>query len=509
MTNDFPNEPVSCCETCDFVLRIGIFFDGTLNNATNISHQRGKGFREEADDSYKSDYTNVWKLHKVYPRLHSQRTIKGERYIFGNFYIEGVGTDDLEDDDGWDSATGSWTTGIIAKTKKGGAAAWGFVDAYANCNIRRIELDIFGFSRGAATARHFANLIKKLDGIHTVSTFQAKDYGRRPRGWERKLEPTDAMRGPKRTLNQQRRYLYSVFSEIPTQIKFIGLFDTVPSVISSAIDHTAQNDDNGVVMTDLPPGIATEKVIHLTALNEQRGNFGLKSVLSNPVACDLPEVNEEGNHLEECMYGAHSDIGGGYVSKETKMELGTAESAAEKALEKGWIGEHVSKSCTSETSISPNFLMPTQNTTETCIIEGENGRIIRTREIIDNGYTTPIEEYETKMERDHVDGRYARIPLQKMHDYAVANTVPFKSLDPDKNPNDSQFLRDQVDLPEDLQSIRDKLMVHKEISSEELELLYKDYLHHSDNEKSIRFLPFITPHARHESGKRLIFPNKS
>ncbi|SQC93683.1 Uncharacterized conserved protein (DUF2235) [Cedecea neteri] len=62
--------------------------------------------------------------------------------------------------------TGQGDTGVVGKTDKAVAALaagiQGYLDRHADarsCTIKELKFDIFGFSRGAAAARHFANRV--------------------------------------------------------------------------------------------------------------------------------------------------------------------------------------------------------------------------------------------------------------------------------------------------------------------------------------------------------------
>ncbi|MBE8345801.1 type VI secretion system tube protein Hcp, partial [Leptospira interrogans serovar Pomona] len=61
-------------------------------------------------------------------------------------------------------------TGVVRKTDKAVAALAVAVDGYLakysdarSCVIKELQFDIFGFSRGAAAARHFANRVFSQD----------------------------------------------------------------------------------------------------------------------------------------------------------------------------------------------------------------------------------------------------------------------------------------------------------------------------------------------------------
>ncbi|MBC0854568.1 T6SS phospholipase effector Tle1-like catalytic domain-containing protein, partial [Pantoea stewartii] len=127
--------------------------------------------------------------------------------------------------------------------------------------------DIFGFSRGAAAARHFANRIQSEDPAIISAIRQAM---------------TD-----------------TTFKGSPAgKTRFIGIFDTVAAIGTPVNGLNPHSADTGDVKLTLRPGVA-EKVFHITAANECRFNFALNSV--KPA---WPEL---------ALPGAHSDIGGGYL----------------------------------------------------------------------------------------------------------------------------------------------------------------------------------------------------
>jgi len=127
------------------------------------------------------------------------------------------------------------------------------------------EIDIIGFSRGAATAREFANRI----------------YDKHP----------------------------------CAKIRFLGLFDTV-----AQIDTPDMYNSNYGVRLDIPPNV--EYVAHAIARNERRTLFPLTSIVAAYGGYSYGVPNEYGpsdfrvsrgdRYWEQPFSGAHSDVGGGY-----------------------------------------------------------------------------------------------------------------------------------------------------------------------------------------------------
>jgi hypothetical protein len=136
-----------------------------------------------------------------------------------------------------------------------------YVRKGAKYHIRRIRLSVFGFSRGAASARAFVNrLVNTLPGT---------------------------------------------IGSIKYEIDFLGLFDTVASVgiagiIPGAEGHMAWADGDAMVI----PERAVKRCVHLVSAHEVRRSFPLDSISKGEA---LP-----GNSKEIVYPGVHSDVGGGY-----------------------------------------------------------------------------------------------------------------------------------------------------------------------------------------------------
>lgn len=161
-------------------LRIGVFFDGTGNNAGNSAIgaqcrasdiglgeveaqavvQRCEAHHLDPDSSYGNDVSNIWRLYELYrdePVPKDSRTPSILRV-----YVTGAGTTTGEKDSLFPGqALGRGDTGVLAKVDEGFSLITQALDTFQQANpgssLGTLELDIFGFSRGAAAARHFAN----------------------------------------------------------------------------------------------------------------------------------------------------------------------------------------------------------------------------------------------------------------------------------------------------------------------------------------------------------------
>jgi len=282
----------------DITLTIGVFFDGTGNNAINTDNmmkaciaeryqlddidagailgqcaREGMGVSGVGATSYLGYYTNVHWLRTLYKQTISTSDSDVQKAI----YIDGIGTEAGKPDSMIGQGLGISDTGVIAKTDKAiKFLAKHISDTIGDIKskqtdyeivIKSLQFDIFGFSRGSAASRHFANRIHSEDPAILTAI-------------------RDGLQG-------------TTFEGAPTgKIRFIGIFDTVAAIGTPFNGLNPHSADTGEVKLVLRPGVA-EKVFHITAANECRFNFALNSV--KPA---WPEL---------ALPGAHSDIGGGYL----------------------------------------------------------------------------------------------------------------------------------------------------------------------------------------------------
>lgn len=282
----------------EITLTIGVFFDGTGNNANNSGARQAacsgehfgmnnaeatsgleqclrlnQGVSGTAAGSYIGYYSNVHWLHALYSTDFPSSIEQGQYAV----YIEGIGTEDGAGDSTYGMGTGRGDTGVVKKTDRAIAAlAAAIKDYLAKPSevdagiVRQLQFDIFGFSRGAAAARHFANRVFSQDRA-IISAI--------------KMGLGDVE-----------------FSGTPGgKTRFLGIFDTVAAIGTPVNGLNPHSADTGEVNVVLRPGVA-EKVFHITAQHECRFNFALNSV--KPA---WPEL---------ALPGAHSDIGGGYNPEE-------------------------------------------------------------------------------------------------------------------------------------------------------------------------------------------------
>lgn len=239
-------------------IHIGVFFDGTWNNEANAVE--GARLRELGEDpggflrnSRAISLTHPSALRNHYPTFDalSAPDEEGIHNLFARTYISGVGTRDGYRDGLFSGITGNGFRSIESKL----AVAKGNVEAAIArlsraCPSVEIVLDLFGFSRGAATARIFANRIR--EGI------------------------------------------------IPgARVRHMGLFDTVGAF---GLAQWEWDDFQYNFNTNIGPDTA-DTVVHLTAHHEIRENFVLSSILEEG-------GRSSATRTEIALPGVHGTLGG-------------------------------------------------------------------------------------------------------------------------------------------------------------------------------------------------------
>ncbi|STZ00721.1 Uncharacterized conserved protein [Moraxella lacunata] len=268
------------------IVTVNLFFDGTKNNYYNIRDRanfpRETLYKPKDYESYLNNYSNVANLY----RFIKKETVPNNVL---NIYVEGIGTENAvlnqnnqlvssgKADSTQGFAYGSGDTGVKTRAKE---ACEKIVEMAKAKKIRanHLRINLFGFSRGAATARHFMHLIKTKPQLLS--------------GWNLKA--------------RQIRF------------GFVGLFDTVSSFHDFDWKSVAKrggggvanpnfNDDVGELGLDFRALDADDKkitkIIHIMAMDEYRQYFSVTSI-------DSAIKGKYG--IEVLLNGAHSDIGGGY-----------------------------------------------------------------------------------------------------------------------------------------------------------------------------------------------------
>lgn len=236
------------------ILTVHVFFDGTGNNRFNTaSHRENSKTSPKGSVSYENYYSNIALLFMAMQEFNNVKKL----------YIQGSGTEKGKKDDSFGLGFARSSTGRIARVEQ---AINSLNKLVGNIDRGNVILNVYGFSRGAAWARHFCWLLKSAS--------------------------------------------YKSWSKC--KINFVGIFDTVSS---DTIEHYNDVKELGL---DIGSPQKINYIAHFTAQNDYREHFPLTPIHG---------AIKDGIGFECSLPGAHSDIGGGYseIAKEESRFLGFKE----------------------------------------------------------------------------------------------------------------------------------------------------------------------------------------
>jgi hypothetical protein len=336
-----PEEQEKKVKKTKLKIRFSLFFDGTLNNRSNIDEREQfelgtttKTYKTEGDggnNSYDNGRTNI-----AIMEPHIEEVQDPYNFAF-KIYIEGQGTFNTGDEnergflDGkkGDStvgyAGGSGASGVAKRAKKGYKKAMMELNEFlgdkdpADWEIEKVDIDVFGFSRGAATARYAISLMLEDEDRPIMDYLSGKHY--------------------------------SPLTKETVEVKLAGLYDTVVSVNGSQYSYWA---DNKLKQQSVK---LAKKTLHLAAAEEHRVDFPLHHIKS---------AKDAGTGREYFLPGVHSDVGGSYNLANELMIDKTSEGSTttyKTVIAKGTIGEMNAKrvSLINSGAYAPNQLEVDEN----------------------------------------------------------------------------------------------------------------------------------------------------
>lgn len=314
---------------------IGVFFDGTNNNANNNKWYDWFKFTSSVEKDHALNNTIVLdKDRKISnPAILSALFNPRESNIRDKYlhvYIEGSGANGFQAQNLYLNSAingiplnglgfGLGSTGVVAKVSKAIKYIGESIETEENnpnTNIDYIHFYIFGFSRGSACSRLFSYIIaRSADCDNTAGLLDRENefgkYLSEPYFKDGKVCFLETYKGK-------------------MSVDFLGIYDTV-----SAIGFLKEENDNvnktriaflynpdfwgnfhrenakayGLYSPTLSKVLST---CHICALDEFRANFALTDIGTIPA-----------NGIELFIPGCHSDVGGGYIedSKEEKKTL--------------------------------------------------------------------------------------------------------------------------------------------------------------------------------------------
>ena len=523
-----PSKPPEYQPENTIILYIGMFFDGTGNNRFNsesLYYTKVKGNNDRIKsseiptqlsftltpekikkkdiskinisnrDSYWNPYSNIVKLHDLYKeKSETDLRTKKNKYTLKQ-YVEGIGTEKYKEDSVGGSSVGRGDTGIIAKVERGikDLVKEKIAPLPKDKKIYKIVFDVFGFSRGAAAARHFCNEVKKT--AYYVTRTKQDPYDRKGRILTKEkdlVKHAGGILGAE--LNKIGLKPYEeTYNNI--EIRFLGLFDTVVSdlVVKENIGYKLTPFFNGIpiiaqeyledIKTNIS-GLGIKKVFQIRANDEWRANFAYTPT-------------EDGYTLH--MLGAHSDIGGGYAELDKYTSIlgffdatkgGEEIFKQQEKIRKYFIDNNYCK----ENEIwfekiyehTSGFSIESSPTETTPIYEKISGHyILKTSRYISNKYSlVPMYvmiqkaiDYGVPFYKDYNEAKKGGNRIDYPFEYEIPDTEEFKML--------REYLKKMLDVSKDKKEDKDKNKKenHKiySLSAEMFEHIRNRYVHLSSH----------------------------
>jgi hypothetical protein len=284
-------------------LTLNLYFDGTNNNKFNVKAREDKNAnykkhaftwlsgKSEEDSSYDNGYTNIVHGYESTLKTGSKQAV---------VYIDGIGTRNEGADEGvFGKGLATGNTGYNVKVQKGcedaAKAVSDKLKPFKGKTFNVLTVNLFGFSRGAATARYFLHLATKPANIVGKKIASpSKDLI--------KIDKTEDI------FNKHGYFGYCLFEKGAAPLKiifnFVGLYDTVSSFGADHRDDVTELGLNSISKANM--------IFQIAADDEFRENFDLTNIRSAGL-----------KGLEITFPGVHSDIGGSYrnYTKELGPEI--------------------------------------------------------------------------------------------------------------------------------------------------------------------------------------------
>jgi len=368
-------------------VRLSLFFDGTLNNRVNIEEREKAKLNksiaspyythktDDGNNSYDNGRTNI-----AIMEPHLLDTSDGYDLALKQ-YIEGQGTFDLKGDSFIGYSMGGLSSGVVGRAvqgiKEGLKLITKNIDTTENC-IKKVSIDVFGFSRGAATARYAIHLL--LKGSAKLGNEYSDSY----------MQQTPPL------IEGIANHGVEIY-ENAVEILFAGLYDTVLSYYGS---QNLKFKWLGNVLHQNAIKHA-KKSLHLASAEEHRQDFPLHNIQS---------AGSKGE--EYYLPGVHSDVGGSYNT------------ASDLALE-------------AETDPDKKIYMLSTNEKELIILKSiKKNKLVKDREKlikqvwykedqirIKSQYHGRSTSHHLIVNRDNISSAYSNIPLKIMAEYSRDKNV--------------------------------------------------------------------------------------
>jgi uncharacterized protein (DUF2235 family) len=277
--------------------RIAIFCDGTWNRADAV------------------EATNVVRLSQA---LSLSSEAQGDESIFQQmFYVQGVG-----------SGRGAGKLSRLVDRLGGGAFGWGLTQnieeayrALAFSYQPGDEIYIFGFSRGAYTARSLAGLIRSAGIPPRAGIFHIADAIARYRSGDKGTHPNDPLSFAFRykinpalvtsTEEADWRKVEGLETGHLLKIAYLGVWDTVGALgLPGHYGQIAKAFNSKYSFHDAALSRSVASARHAVSIDERRGTFP-PTLWDNLAKLNDGEISDTRPYQQLWFAGDHGSVGGG------------------------------------------------------------------------------------------------------------------------------------------------------------------------------------------------------
>ncbi|WP_072680538.1 phospholipase effector Tle1 domain-containing protein [Arcobacter sp. LA11] len=450
---------------------------------------------DDGDGSFTNGETNINRLYKLYNGDDLKTYTDLAPVTRFKVYASGSGTSDVFENEDYDADSivglglGIGDTGVKAHIIYTCQKIADQLRTASIFNIDELIFDTFGFSRGAASARHFVcSIVDKYEITkeegkrkYTLDTknkedifacfFEKEDglYTRvgnkvyfNPLRVDKKQVVINAGRTQKVVKNPY--YKKEKINIESISFRFVGIYDTVTHYgAKQSNDHKDLNIDFTKNKNDKKFGHVT----HMMAEDEYRYNFDAYSIFETNYKYHH-HTNEKGNIEEFIIPGAHADVGGGYNEKDELVYLGRSDSNINtiKKKIKSWNNKFVWLENNNIKEISNKVYLKKDD-----LKEENDGFYITFQNMSEFNISS---FYHIYMYKKMISNKYEHVCLKFMHDKAIKNKdnleeVPLSS--PDKIYKFDGTLKKVYDKIISLEKINTDKELYKKLKD--------DYIHHS------------------------------
>lgn len=477
---------------------------------------------DDGDGSFTNGETNINRLYKLYNGNDIKTKTDLAPVTRFKVYASGSGTSDVFKNEHYKSDSliglglGIGDTGVkahIIYTCQKIAKQLRIASIF---NIDELILDTFGFSRGAASARHFVcsivdkyKITKEKDKRkYTLDTKDKEDifscFFEKEKGLYTRVgnkvyfnplrvdkEQVTIKKGETQEIVKNPYYKEEQINIESISFRFVGIYDTVTHYgVKQSNDHEDLNIDFSKDGNDKKFG----HVAHIMAEDEYRYNFDTYSIFKKNYNNHF-NINDNQNLEEFIIPGAHADVGGGYNEEPELIYLGSSTSSMTivKKRINSWNSKYSWLSDINPKEITTKLFLNKKD-----LKDKKDGFYITFQDMSKHNVNS---FYHIYMYKKMVSNKYEHVCLKLMYDKATKDKDNLEFVPLTSPTSDYKIDKKLTKVYNKLISLQ-KVSDDKEVYLE----LKEDYIHHSSQISDLVNKPSMENKSKMDFyGKRVIY----